>query len=69
MIILRRAVNKQFYFIFQAKNGKTLVHSENYITKQAAIKGILAIVNVLKPSLIWKASDLKKNKQFKDETI
>lgn len=41
--IIKRASNKDYYFILQATNGKTIVVSEMYKTKQGAEVGIAAV--------------------------
>lgn len=33
---------KQWWFVLLAKNGKVLMHSENYTTKRGAEKGMAA---------------------------
>lgn len=51
--IIKRAVNKQFFFILKARNGETLVTSETYLTRQSCKKAIRAV----KRSLFAKVED------------
>jgi uncharacterized protein YegP (UPF0339 family) len=41
--LIRRTINKQFYFILRARNGETIATSETYVTLQGCRKGIRAI--------------------------
>lgn len=43
MIIIKKARNKQWYFIVKARNGRTLVQSETYKRKRSALKAIEAL--------------------------
>jgi uncharacterized protein YegP (UPF0339 family) len=47
MIKFKQAINKQWYFIVTAKNGKTLVTSEMYNRKQGAAKGAVSLKRIL----------------------
>lgn len=40
---IRKSVNGKFYFVFKARNGKTIATSEMYESKQACRKGIKSI--------------------------
>lgn len=48
MIKFKKAKNGQHYFTVQAGNGKTLVTSETYKTRQGAMKGAKALLLVTK---------------------
>jgi uncharacterized protein YegP (UPF0339 family) len=47
MIELEKTEKEKYFYRVKARNGETLVHSEIYDTKQAAIKGIRALYNVI----------------------
>lgn len=47
MIHIKRAKNGQFYFIVKAKNGKTLVTSEQYKRKAGVMKAIASLNFIL----------------------
>lgn len=54
MIKLKKSKDRQWYFIVVARNGRTLVTSETYRTKQNAIKGINALRTVFdKPTDVF----------------
>ena len=40
---IKKAKNKQFYFILKAGNGETLLTSEYYTTKESCKKGIFSV--------------------------
>jgi uncharacterized protein YegP (UPF0339 family) len=43
--IIKRAVNKEWFFIITAKNGQTLATSETYKRRGGCLKAIKSIVN------------------------
>lgn len=47
MIKIKKATNRQFYFVITAKNNKVLVTSETYKRRESVIKGIRAVLSVL----------------------
>jgi len=47
MIHIKRAKNRQFYFIVKAKNGRTLVTSEQYKRKESCINGMRALLETI----------------------
>lgn len=64
MFKLRKSTDGQFYFVLCAKNQKVILTSETYKRKENAIRGVIAVLNVLTPNL----TDAKIKKLFKDET-
>lgn len=64
MFKLKNSVDGQFYFTVCGKNHKPVLTSETYKRKENAIRGIIAVLNILTPNL----TDAKIKKLFKDET-
>lgn len=44
-LVIKRSLTKKWFVILLSRNGKTLMQSEMYNTKQAALKMILSITN------------------------
>ncbi|MGR3218487.1 MAG: YegP family protein [Candidatus Anammoxibacter sp.] len=44
---VKKAHNGQFHFILRAKNGKVVLQSEMYDSKQAASRGVHSIVKIV----------------------
>lgn len=51
-ILIKRAIDKKFYFVIQSTNGKVLVTSEMYNSTQSLIKGIKSLVNAFTNTVI-----------------
>lgn len=47
---IRRSVDRQFYYVLIAKNGKVMVTSETMKRKQNCIDSIRAIKNIVGPN-------------------
>ena len=43
---IKRAVDKQFYFVLKTRNGEVIATSETYKRKQGCKKGIKSVVKV-----------------------
>jgi uncharacterized protein YegP (UPF0339 family) len=53
---IRRAVNRQFYFVLKARNGEIIATSETYKSKQSCKKGIRSVrINALFGKIIDKS--------------
>lgn len=48
MIVIKRAVNKEWYFIVKARNGRVLVKSTDTYKRK---RGVQTAINALKKSL------------------
>jgi uncharacterized protein YegP (UPF0339 family) len=43
MYLIKKSVDKQFYFVLVAENGETIATSEMYKRKLSCINGILSV--------------------------
>lgn len=59
MIEIKRAKNKEYFFIVKARNGKTLVTSETYKRKASAYKAIRAVIDICDGKLSTQALSIK----------